>query len=184
MSTISVQIDPDLDTFAETFINWFAEREHLNKPRVKIWIIPALAEWEKLFVFPIIPRNPVEHNTATPHNQVDGFLMSRKSAVKIRDGLTPAQLEQAKKEIEAVMETVDAFMAGQDYAIFLNRQFLQQQSKFEKISSEAKIKYVLTHELIHAFEHESNTTIITQNDDEKVNDALERFTTANPKWAY
>jgi len=190
MSTISVQIDRDLDDFAESFIDWFAEQKHLIKPRVKVWLIPTRAQWKKLeIVFPLtVSRNPLEHQTETEkaatHSQRDGLLISRKNIFKIKSGLTSAQREEAKRQIQAKKEKREEFLAGKNYAIFLNMQFLHLQSQFEKVTFDHKVKEILTHELIHAFEHENKTAIITQNDDEKVNDALERFTTANPKWAY
>jgi hypothetical protein len=183
METISLAVERDFDHFAEEFIGWFSEQRCLVKPNVKVWLIPTRTEWRKLVsLADVVIRNKVENKTKPQLIQTDGLLLSQKLFIRVKEGLTPTQQKIAEKQMRAIKATVNEFFAGKDYAIFLNLQFLQQQSKHKNLQFDSLTKYVLTHELLHAFEHENNMIIITSHNDDRVSEILEKFTTANPKW--
>jgi hypothetical protein len=163
-----------IDEFASAFCDWYAVENKLLKPRVKVWLCTCLAKFE-----------------------VVNELMSGSYNSNSQEYPKPVKVNFSKRTMACIWTVKLGRVRDRDLMIVKHRLirplfkkaetvlFVFTENAFRKGWTDVLLKWLVVHELLHAFEHKNKVTLITaETKEEVVKKCLIGFLEANPKFAF
>jgi hypothetical protein len=162
-----------LDEFARAFCDWYAAENKILEPRVKVWICTSLAKFE--VVSELMSRGYNSNSQEYPKPVRVGFdrrTMACIWTVKLGRVRNRDLMRVKRRLIRPLFKKAETVL------------FVFTENAFNKGWTDVVLKWLLVHELLHAFEHKNKVTLITAETKEAVvKKRLLGFLEANPKFA-